>query len=54
LLTQVAQEYQLAQRADPPLGHIILILSQPVFALNFNTACLAEKQQIPISVIGLT
>ena len=30
-----------------PLGHIILIQSQPVFALN--PACLVEKQEIPIS-----
>jgi hypothetical protein len=31
-----------------PLGHIILILSQPVFALSPDAACLAEKQPIPI------
>ena len=34
---------QSAARHVPPLGHIILIPSQPVFA-----ACLAEKQQIVI------
>jgi hypothetical protein len=36
-----------------PLGHIILIPSQPGFALSLyiyiiNATCLAEKQQIPI------
>jgi hypothetical protein len=36
-----------------PLGHIILILSQPVFVLLLNAACLAEKQQILILVFGL-
>jgi len=33
-----------------PLGHIILIPSQPLV----NVECLVDKQQIPISVIGLT
>ena len=37
-----------AYRHVAPLGHIILILIQPVFALSLNAACLAEKQQIPI------
>ena len=32
-----------------PLGHIILIPNQPVFAFLLNAACLAEKQQIPIT-----
>ena len=35
---------QSADRHVYPLGHIILILRQPVF----HAACLAEKQQIPI------
>jgi hypothetical protein len=30
------------------LGHIILILSKPVFAVFLIAACLTEKQQIPI------
>jgi len=34
----------------PNSRHIILIPSQPVF----KAACLAETQQIPISVFGLT
>jgi hypothetical protein len=37
---------QSVGRHVPPLGHIILFPSQPVFALN--AACLAQKQQIPI------
>ena len=40
-----------AGRHVAPLGHIILIPCQPVFALspyNLNAACLAEKQQIQI------
>jgi len=37
-----------------PLGHIILIPSQPVFALSLYATCLAEKQQIPILWSGLT
>jgi len=32
-----------------PIGHIILIPGQPVFAYISNAVCLAEKQQIPIS-----
>jgi hypothetical protein len=42
---------QSAGRHVAPLGHIILISSQPVFdSLLFllNAACSAEKQQIPI------
>ena len=41
---------------NSPLGHIILILSQPVFALS-PAVCLAVKQHIPISyeiIFGLT
>jgi hypothetical protein len=38
---------QSTNRHVAPLGHIILIQSQPVFALN--PACLAEKQEIQIS-----
>jgi hypothetical protein len=45
---------QSAGRHVAPLGHIILIPSEPVFALLLNAACLAEKQQLPISVFGLT
>jgi hypothetical protein len=37
---------QSADRHAAPLGHVILIPSQPVF--SFNAASLAEKQQIPI------
>jgi hypothetical protein len=37
-----------------PLEHIILIPSQPIFALSPNAACLAERQQISILVFGLT
>jgi hypothetical protein len=34
---------------SPPLGHIILILSQPVFALSPECSMLnGEAQQIPI------
>jgi hypothetical protein len=40
---------QSAGRHVASLNHIILIPSQPGFALLFNAACLAEKQQIPIS-----
>jgi hypothetical protein len=32
-----------------PLGHNILILSQPVFALTSKAAFVSEKQQTPIS-----
>jgi hypothetical protein len=39
---------QSAGRRVAPLGHIILIPSQSVFALSPYAACLAEKQQIPI------
>jgi len=40
---------QFAGRHVAPLGHIILIPIQPVFALSpYNAACLAKKQQIPI------
>jgi hypothetical protein len=34
---------QSVGRRVAPLGHIILIPSQPVFALSLNAACLAEK-----------
>jgi hypothetical protein len=37
---------QSADRHVAPLGHIILIKSQPVFALFLNSACLAEKTTI--------
>jgi hypothetical protein len=38
-----------------PLGHFIMISSQPVLLLFLNAACLAEKQQIPmLSTLGLT
>jgi hypothetical protein len=40
---------QSAGRHVAPLGHIILIQSQPVCALSLNAASLAEKQQIPIA-----
>jgi hypothetical protein len=36
---------QSVERHVTPIGHIILIPSQPVFASDL---CLAEKQQIPI------
>jgi hypothetical protein len=39
---------QSAGRHVAPLGHIMQILSQPVFAILHNAAYLAEKQQIPI------
>jgi hypothetical protein len=39
---------QSVGRHVSPLGHIIPIPSQPVFALFLNTVCLAEKQQVPI------
>jgi hypothetical protein len=40
---------QSSDRHVAPLGHIILIPNQPVFALELlNATCLAEKQQIPI------
>jgi hypothetical protein len=32
-----------------PLGHITLILSQPVLAFNIHVARLVEKQQMPIA-----
>ena len=41
---------QSADRHVTPLGHIIQIPSQPVFALT----CLAEKQQYQFCNIGLT
>ena len=37
-----------ADKHVAPIGHIILIPSQPAFALSPNAACLAKKQQIPI------
>jgi len=40
---------QSADRHIAALGHIILIPSQPVLLFLLNAACLAEKQQIPIS-----
>jgi hypothetical protein len=43
---------QSADRHVAPLGHIILIPNQPSCLLH--AACLAEKQQIPILVFGLT
>jgi len=39
---------QSADRHVAPLGHIIMIPSQPVFFILFNAVCLAEKQQILI------
>ena len=43
---------QSVRRHVAPLGHIILITNQPVFALNpYNAACLAEKKQIPILLL---
>ena len=41
---------QSADRHVTPLGHIILILSQPFFALTvlLKAVYLAEKEQIPI------
>jgi hypothetical protein len=39
---------QSAGRHVAPLGHIILIPIQSVFAPSPNATCLAEKQQIPI------
>ena len=45
---------QSVARHDAPLGSIIMILSQPVFALFLNAACLVEKQKIPIQVFDLT
>ena len=39
---------QSVGRHVAPLGHIILIPSQPVLPFLLNAACLAEKQQIPI------
>jgi len=39
---------QSAGRHVAPLGHIILIPSQPVFAHFLNAVCSAEKQQIPM------
>ena len=35
---------QSASRYVTPLGHIILILNQPVLLLLLNTACLVDKQ----------
>ena len=43
---------QSTGRHIAPLGHIILITNQPVFALS--PVCLAEKQHIPILYSGLT
>jgi len=40
---------QSAGRHVAPLGHIILIPRQPVFALSPYVVCLAEKQEILIS-----
>ena len=42
-----SQKQQSAGRHVAPLGHIILITSQPVFALS-PLMMRAEKQQIPI------
>jgi len=40
---------QSAGKHVAPLGHIILIPSQPIFVcFLFNAACLAEKQHIPL------
>jgi len=43
-----ANQSVLSDRHVAPLGHIILIPNQPVFALSPDAACLAEKQHIPI------
>jgi hypothetical protein len=40
---------QSAGRHIAPLGHIILIPSQPIFLLY--AACFAEKKQIPICLV---
>ena len=40
---------QSGDRHVVPLGHIILIPGQPIFALCFNAVCLAEKLHIPIA-----
>ena len=45
---------QSADRHVAPLGHIILIPSHQYLLFLLNAACLAEKQQIPIVVFGLT
>jgi hypothetical protein len=42
---------QSADRHVAPLEHIILILSQPVFALSPWTACLAENLQIHVPIL---
>jgi len=45
-----SMKQQSADRHVAPLGHIILILSQPESLLFlFNAAGFAEKQQVPIS-----
>ena len=45
IYSAISLKQQSAGRHIAPLGHIILIPSQPVFAF---TPCLVEKQQIPI------
>ena len=44
----ISLKQQSADKHVAPIEHIILIPSQPVFALFPNAACLAEKQHIPI------
>ena len=45
---------QSVDRHVTPLGHIILIPSHHSLLFLLNAACLAEKQQIPSLVFGLT
>ena len=45
---------QSASRYVTPLGHIILILNQPVLLLLLNTACLVDKHNINFIVFGFT
>jgi hypothetical protein len=41
---------QSAGRHIAPIGHNIVIPSQPIFTLFLKAVCFAEKQQIPISL----
>ena len=49
-----SRKQQSAVEHVAPLGHIMLISIQLLFALSPHAACLAEKQQVIFIVFGFT
>ena len=49
----ISLKQQSADRHVAPIGHIIMIPIQPVFAFSPNAACVSEKQQNNYIVFGL-